>query len=581
MVNVTALADVALDDTQFDYSFTQTMLPSLFEYRENGNVFDIRFLSAASNISYTGSLPVGGIISSMVLENQNTATDLLSVTGLAIDASVFSSAFTGDFAYQTIFGGDDTFDGMTFAVTFIGDRENVATGAAYTAGNDIMSDGTGAASGVLFGDIVDLTAAGTFVMGGNDQLTMRSEDSTAYGDANDIGDGTLFGGNDTFIGAASMRAGEAIGDVRFVNNDARAIGGNDTINFSAAKDTSQHIALGDAQIIGGRGVLIGGHDTTHGTQSNVGFLGEVHVGDARLNLGTVSGGNDTLNGSRHNDVMSGDVESNFSGGVVEGGDDTIFGDRGNDKIVGDVDDNQAGAIMRGGNDILTGGDGNDELFGDYRVNNGTVISGGDDTLDGGAGDDTLKGNEGNDTLIGGSGTDTLDGGAGTDAMSGGMDNDTYAVDNSLDQVIELAGGGTDTVYSSVDLQLAGHVETLILTGNAVQGFGDATNNQIFGNGNVNVLFGQGGNDYLLGLGGDDIFVITPETGAFDVIGDFQGASVAGGDRIGIAGFGAGAAVFQVSQTSFEIRSADNSIVQQFVLQGHGGTALDAGDFYFA
>lgn len=114
------------------------------------------------------------------------------------------------------------------------------------------------------------------------------------------------------------------------------------------------------------------------------------------------------------------------------------------------------------------------------------------------------------------------------------------------------------------------------------GFGDDTNNQIFGNGGVNVLFGQGGTDYLLGLGGNDIFVITPKNGAVDVIGDFEDGGLGSGDRIGIAGFGGGAQVAQVSQTSFEIRSADNSITQQFILIGHGGAELVEGeDFYFA
>lgn len=190
------------------------------------------------------------------------------------------------------------------------------------------------------------------------------------------------------------------------------------------------------------------------------------------------------------------------------------------------------------------------------------------------------GGSGNDVITGNDVANVINGAGGADRMIGGGGNDVYAVDNSLDQVIERAGGGHDAVYSRVDLQLAGNVETLILTRNAIQAFGDATNNQVFGNNAENVLYGQGGNDYLLGLGGDDIFVITPEAGAFDVVGDFQGAGAAGGDRMGISGFGAGAKVYQVSQTSFEIRSADNSITQQFVLQGHDGSALDAGDYYF-
>lgn len=193
-----------------------------------------------------------------------------------------------------------------------------------------------------------------------------------------------------------------------------------------------------------------------------------------------------------------------------------------------------------------------------------------------------NGNQLANTINGNSGNNLINGGANTDLMAGGGGNDTYAVDNIYDAVIEKAGEGQDAVYSSVDIALFGNVETLVLTENAVQGFGDDTDNQIFGNGNVNVLFGQGGTDYLLGLGGNDIFVITPENGAVDVIGDFEDGGPGAGDRIGIAGFGAGAAVYQVSTTSFEIRSGDNSITQQFILQGHSGAALVEGDdFYFA
>ncbi|MBA5249819.1 MAG: calcium-binding protein, partial [Gammaproteobacteria bacterium] len=84
------------------------------------------------------------------------------------------------------------------------------------------------------------------------------------------------------------------------------------------------------------------------------------------------------------------------------GDDTIIGTKENDVMSGGA-----------GNDIISAYKGNDTLSGGI----------GNDTLSGGKGNDTLTGDEGNDTLIGGDGYDILTGSAGDDILIGGIGSD--------------------------------------------------------------------------------------------------------------------------------------------------------------
>ena len=102
-------------------------------------------------------------------------------------------------------------------------------------------------------------------------------------------------------------------------------------------------------------------------------------------------------------------------------------------------------------------------------------------------DNSLDGNSGNNILDGRIGNDTLDGGLGADTMIGGAGDDFYAVDNVGDVVTELAGGGNDVVFTTLNtLVLAANAEILFFAGT-----GD-----FIGTGNSldNILLGGAGND---------------------------------------------------------------------------------------
>jgi peroxidase len=181
-----------------------------------------------------------------------------------------------------------------------------------------------------------------------------------------------------------------------------------------------------------------------------------------------------------------------------------------------------------------------------------LVVGNDDaeTLAGGSADDLLTGRGGADSLIGGSGTDTADysssaaavgvslltgfgwggdaqgdsldgieniigsahddilaGAGGANTLEGRSGNDVYIVDD-WDLVVEDAGAGTDTVYSTGHLRLSGNVENLLLHGSAdLQAYGNGLSNAIYGNAGSNLLDGDAGVDGMYGGAGDDVYFV--------------------------------------------------------------------------
>lgn len=310
-------------------------------------------------------------------------------------------------------------------------------------------------------------------------------------------------------------------------------------------------------------------------------------------IGT-GGGNDTIDGGAGDDAMDGgagddtyyvDSGADTVNELAAGGTDTVIAD--SDYALGDNVENLVliGYGMTGtGNDSanhITGTDGADVIDG----------AGGADTLDGGFGDDLYVLDDAGDVIVEGAsggidtvqtslsgyvlasnvenltmtgmgqagtgnalansitgtdGSDTLDGAGGNDVLSGGLGDDAYVVDSALDQIVEGASAGIDSVTASVDYVLGAGVENLALTGAARSAKGNTLANSLTGTTGNDTLDGAAGADTMAGGLGDDIYRVD---NAGDVVTELAGE---GTDTI---------------KTSLDYTLGDGSSVENLTLVG--------------
>lgn len=362
------------------------------------------------------------------------------------------------------------------------------------------------ASGSDYGDMLigGATANEFFGLVGDDTLKGMGGDDTLWGgDGKDLLDGgtgsdTLYGedGDDHLIGGAGLNKlyGGNGADVLEggVNNDLLDGGKGD--DHAAGNGGSDSISGGD------------GDDTLDGGDGV-----DTLVGDA---------GNDTLIGGRNDDTLDGGA-----------GADTMSGGLNNDMYWVDSLDDQVIELANEGRDAVHTRTNNYTLTANVEVlfmeeaagvltasgnelDNGLIGNSLDNVLYGLDGNDGLVGHDGVDILYGGKGNDSLSNdGTGLDTMYGGVGNDTYWINGSNYTIVEVAGEGTDLVYSTVSIAaLADNVENLTLLRNTnINGTGNALNNIIIGNDGANVLTGGAGNDRMTGGAGADTFAVTQES----------------------------------------------------------------------
>ncbi len=240
------------------------------------------------------------------------------------------------------------------------------------------------------------------------------------------------------------------------------------------------------------------------------------------------------------------------GKFEDGGYDTMYSERG---FV--LADNVEAGVLQGSANYLIGNRGDNLIIGN-AVNN---------ILFGIEGDDVIYGIGGANTLLGGDGNDTLYSGTDNDVLGGGAGDDTYYID-AFDSVIEYAGGGSDTVVTSLaSYTLTDNIENGVLSAGGVTLSGNALDNSLTGNDAFNVLFGGDGNDTLSGGGGEDLLVggtgddvLTGGTGG-DVFWWFETAGF--GDII----------------TDFTSGADDLQFSAAAVLQAVGGVLVEGVNFF--
>jgi RHS repeat-associated protein len=439
----------------------------------------------------------------------------------SITLSDLTASMNGSDLLLTIAGGADS---IVISNYYLGQKiENFSIGGQLFAIDQLPA----AVNGTIGNDILTGTSAQDIISGlaGNDSLSGNSGNDTLNGDdGNDTLDGGT--GNDVLVGGTGNDS-YIIDSISDVINESSAIATEidsvtATVTYSLGTNL-ENLTLTGTLAINGTGNSLDNRITGNSANNT-------------LDGGT---GNDNLIGDAGNDSLTGgDGADTLDGGI---GSDSLIGGTGNDSYlvdsIGDVitetsttsteidsvtatisytlGTNLENLTLGGSSSINgTGNSLNNLITGNSGANN-LVGSNGNDSLNGVAGNDILSGDDGNDSLLGGDGNDSLSGGAGndtinggtgTDTLVGGTGNDSYSVDSTADIVTETSTTATeiDSVTTTVTYTLGTNLENLFLDGSsAINGTGNALNNQITGNSAKNLLGGSSGEDIIAGAAGDD------------------------------------------------------------------------------
>ena len=479
----------------------------------------------------TVQLSVGTVGGSYTLAAEVENVLLVSTVAFNLNGNGLANSLTGNASANRLDGGAgaDTLAGRAGNDVYVIDSALDIVVEVAGAGWDQVEVGIATAGGTysLTGDVESaiLTSSVAFNLSGNNLANTLTGNAAA----NRLDGG---GGGDTLTGGA----------------------GDDTYVVDSIGDTLVELAGGgvDLALVGINAA--GGSWTLQDQVENAQLLGALAFrlnGNALANVLTGNNGNNTLSGGAGADTLAGGL-----------GDDVYIIDSLSDSVVeatgAGTDQVRVAIAAAGGTYVLAA-----------NVENAVLDNAVAFNLTGNALANSLNGNALANRLEGADGGDTLYGAAGADTLAGGAGDDVYILDDTLDQVVETAGAGVDTVQFLLStpgafFTLGAEVENgVLVSAGLVNLAGNSAANVLTGGGGANLLSGGGGADTLSGgLGNDtlsggtgadrltggagsDVFRFEglPDTGA-DLITDFA----AGVDKLllslaaftGIAGSAAGA-----------------------------------------
>jgi len=452
----------------------------------------------------------GLILDRLGYTDANTANYSASPGGVTIDLSGISGdGSTGSGTAFDGFGGTDTLTNINFLIG--------------SAGNDVMQGSSALVLESFEGGSGNDTIVGGFI---TDSLNSENNNRANYQNAGsavtvvlgtaDIDGNPLPGsasggaGNDTLLFINQVR-GSNFADILTGSDSALTEqfdggNGNDTIDGKGGFDIARYDRATSAvtATLGGLsdGTATGGASGTDILRNIEGLRGsafnDILTGSNRTDTFETfigNAGNDTIDGMGGIDrvdyssspgavtvtlggASDGSAFDGFGGIDILRNIESVRGSEFNDTLIGSNTTAYTEIFNggRGGDDNINGMGGNDEVDYSNSPTAVTVDLGSDNqsvagfaTVDGFGGVDTLLNIENirgsryfGDNLSGDMNDNVIDGDGGADTMTGKGGNDTYLVDNRGDQVIEVDGGGTDEVQSTVSYTLSANVENLTM-----------------------------------------------------------------------------------------------------------------------